>query len=657
MVVAMGGTGLDSAPEGEQRGAPIPKLQGSKVAAWASHIRSRLLFLVIDAVGISVAYGVAEVTYFRDAPPSHYWRHFAAFLVVALVVQLVANHLFGLYGRIWRHAGIEEARQVVMAAAAALAILLVVRLLPGRLERVPLQVVLIGCTFTTMAMGALRFHSRLFAWQRGARRVGLRVGVIGSRDAGAAAVREMLRSPGAGLVPVAVFDDDGRGHGLSLLGVPVVGGIEDIPAAAGRYMIQQVLLAIPNPSSELVERALQASKEAGVTVKILPSVRDLVAGSKHSGIARRAREPNIEDLLGRRSVSTDLRAVEQSLAGRRVLITGAGGSIGSEIARQVAEFKPSHLVLLDHDETHLHDMAGDISFPCEQVLADVSDRASIFETFLHHRPEIVFHAAAHKHVPMLENHPVEAAKVNIFGTLNVVQASAAVGTSRFVLISSDKAVRPVGVMGASKRVSEHIVLAHCPDGGAYSVVRFGNVLGSRGSVIPTFTRQIAAGGPITVTDPRMTRFFMSVQEAVQLVLQASVLSNGGEIFMLEMGDPIRILDLAERMVRLSGYEAGDADIPISIVGLRPGEKLHEELNAPDEEVLGTAHPAIRLLLPAGPPPVEVCAGMPSLQQATARRDAALVRELIFDLANSPESAEGTMDTMSSAGAGSDHIPA
>jgi FlaA1/EpsC-like NDP-sugar epimerase len=589
--------------------------------------------MVLDSVAVVAAYGVAEVTYFRSQPPAAYWRHFALFLVLALVIHLGANGVFGLYGRIWRYAGIEEARQVLLSALAAFVVLLLGRPLWRLvdLERVPLQVIFVGCAFVTMAMGALRFQSRLFAWQRGTHRVGLRVAVIGSRDAGAEAIREMLRTPVAGLVPVAVFDDDGRGHGLSLIGVPVVGGIEDIPAAAGRYTIQQVLLAIPNPAPGLVERALRASEAAGVAMKILPSVRDVAAGDEHTVPVRQAREPRIEDLLGRTAVSTDLNAVRRSITGQRVLITGAGGSIGSEIARQVAEFNPARLLLLDHDETHLHDVSLILPGPSEQLLVDVSDRAAVFEALLHHRPDVIFHAAAHKHVPVLEAHPVEAVNVNVYGTQNIVQAAAAAGTKRFVLISSDKAVRPISVMGASKRVAEEVVLAHAPDGAAYSVVRFGNVLGSRGSVIPTFARQIAAGGPITVTDPRMTRFFMSVEEAVQLVLQASVLSQSREIFMLEMGEPVRILDLAQRMIRLSGHEEG-TEIPIRMIGRRPGEKLHEELEGPDEQAFPTSHPFIRRLVPANGSPDEVVEGLRTMREAAVRRDGSLVRDLLFTMA-------------------------
>ncbi len=601
------------------------------MAMRASRIRSRLVFTLLDAICVAAGYGLAEVIYFRDKPPANYWRDFATFLLLFLVVTLVANHVFGLYDRMWRHAGAEEARQLVLSAAVTASLLLVLAPLlhMAGIKHVPDAVLVVGCMFATAGMGVLRFHSRLFAWQRGSRRVGLRVAVVGSRDSGAAVVREMLRSPGAGLVPVAVFDDDTRSHGLSMMGVPVVGGIDDIPGAASRYTIQQVLLPIPDPPPELVERVLLACDDAGLTMKVLPGVRSLVNGDHPVSTLRHAREPRIEDLLGRTPVPIDLDTVRRSLEGKRVLVTGAGGSIGSEICRQVAELDPASLVLLDHDETHLHDAAATVTIPCVQVLADITDRPALLEVFRRHRPEVVFHAAAHKHVPVLEHHPTEAAATNVFGTINVVEAATEVGAERFVQISTDKAVRPSSVMGASKRIAEQVLLSRSPAGGSYCAVRFGNVLGSRGSVIPTFNRQIASGGPVTVTDAQMTRFFMSVEEAVQLVLESSVLSDGGgEVFMLDMGEPVRILDLARRMIQLSGYRVGE-DIPIRVVGMRPGEKLEEELRSPDEEVLDTQHPYINQLIPVAAPLGTLESGLEELRQAVAGRDAERVRHLLF----------------------------
>jgi FlaA1/EpsC-like NDP-sugar epimerase len=651
--------GPDEASRGEYQipgSSPSTDRASTNVAVRASRIRSRLVFTFIDAMCVFIGYGLAEIAYFRDKAPGLYWQHFTPFLGLVLILTLIANHVYGLYGRMWRHAGAEEARQLVLSAATVVSLLIVAYPLGrmARIELVPVAVIVVGCMFATAGMGVLRFHSRLFAWQRGSRRVGLRVAIVGSRDAGAAAIREMLRSPGAGLVPVAVFDDDPRAHGLSMLGVPVVGSIDDIPESASRYTLQQVLLAIPNPPPELVQRVLHNCETAGLTMKVLPVVSDLVDGTSHMASLRQAREPRIEDLLGRTPVPIDLATVRRSLAGRRVLVTGAGGSIGSEICRQVAELEPDLLVLLDHDETHLHDTAATVLIPCQQALVDINDRSAVFEAFETFRPEVVFHAAAHKHVPVLEDHPIEAAQTNVFGTLNVVEAAVEVGTQRFVQISTDKAVRPSSVMGASKRMAEQIVLSRSPLGASYCTVRFGNVLGSRGSVIPTFTRQIATGGPVTVTDPRMTRFFMSVQESVQLVLESSVLSDGGgEVFMLEMGEPVRILDLAERMIRLSGYEVG-TDISVHIVGIRPGEKLDEELRTPEEEVRTTYHPYINQLIPITAPPDEFDADLEQLREAAARRDPESVRKLLFSVAAVDESARfGHVDEVDEGAGGRD----
>lgn len=620
-----GGATGDSGPQGQVK---------PSVAVRASRVRSRLVFTMLDGLCIVAGYSFAEVAYFRYKAPSHYWQHFTSFLAVALIVTFLANHVFGLYGRMWRHAGAEEARQLLLSASVVICLLLAFYPVGRglRIELVPATVIVIGCMFATAAMGMLRFHSRLFAWQRGSRRVGLRVAVVGSRDAGASAIREMLRSPGAGLVPVAVFDDDARAHGLSMLGVPVVGSIADIPDAAHRYTLQQVLLTIPDPHPELVERVLQACDVADLTMKVLPGVSHLVNGSGPSASLRQAREPRIEDLLGRTQIPIDLETVRRSLCGRRVLVTGAGGSIGSEICRQVAQLEPSMLVLLDHDETHLHDTAATIPVPCEQALVSICDRSAVFDAFSRFQPEVVFHAAAHKHVPVLERYPIEAATTNVIGTLNVVEAATQFGTQRFVQISTDKAVRPSSVMGASKHLAEQIVLSRAPGGSSYCTVRFGNVLGSRGSVIPTFSRQIAKGGPITVTDARMTRFFMSVEEAVQLVLESSVLSDGGgEVFMLEMGEPVRILDLAQRMIRLSGYQV-DTDIRIEFIGIRPGEKLDEELRKPEETVLTTQHPYIHQLVPITAPPDEFSVGLQQLRDAIDQRDPDLVKTLLFTVA-------------------------
>ena len=607
-----------------------------RLSVLATKVRSRLVFILLDTAIILAAYGLAEVASLRDRAPADYMHKLLVFLAVTLTVQLIANWCFGLYGRIWRHAGIEEARNIVLSCLSTLVVLTALYPLgfAEHITRVPFLVLPLGCLLTMLGIGVLRFHSRLLGWQRANRGMGLRVGVIGSRDAGAAVVRGMLRNPSAGLFPVAVFDDDRRTHGYSLMGVPVVGSIDDIPAAVAKLQIQQVLLAIPDPSTALVERCVRLTEEAKSVLKIVPDLQQLVGSvSAPSVSVRAARETRIEDLLGRHEVVTNLAAVRSALEGRRVLVTGAGGSIGSEICRQVSGFNPDVLIMLDHDETHLHDVGQLADCKSEQVLADIAHRDAVFEVFSRWQPEVVFHAAAHKHVPILETHVVEAVRTNVLGTKNVLEAAAEFHAEHFVFISTDKAVAPASVMGATKRVGEQLLLAYAPEGKQYCAVRFGNVLGSRGSVIPTFSRQIAAGGPVTVTDPHMTRFFMSVEEAVQLVLQSAVLADRGDVYMLEMGEPVSILDMAKRMIRLSGLHPG-TDIPIRIIGPRIGERLHEQLHSPSERLVATEHPSVLRLersLPDRSESDRLQIGLAELSLAVTDRNEVRSRRLLFDM--------------------------
>ncbi|MDQ4130911.1 MAG: polysaccharide biosynthesis protein [Actinomycetota bacterium] len=607
--------------------APQRETRWARLASQVVRARTDLPLAFLDC-GIAVAaYTGLLLIRFDGLVPAKYARNFPFFLAVAVVAHLLANWGFGLYGQMWRHASVQEARAVVLAGMSATCALAVL-FLSGRNQQ-PLSVVLLGGGTTMMLVGGVRFQSRLFAFRRNA---GLprpsRVAVMGAGDSGAAIVRDMLRSPEAGLVPVAVLDDDPRKQGRSLHGIPIIGGLGSVAKAVERYGADQALLAIPSADGELVRTIARAADDARITLKVLPSVSELVTGRVS---VRDVRDVQITDLLGRNQVSTDLEAVRAILHDQRVLITGGGGSIGSEIARQVADCDPALLLLLDHDETHLYDASSDLDKGAVQLLADVRDRDLVDRLFSVQRPDVVFHAAAHKHVPLLESHPCEAIATNILGTLNVIDAARRHGVGRFVLISTDKAVRPTSVMGASKRIGEQIVLSRCEPGLRYCAVRFGNVLGSRGSVIPRFMRQIEEGGPITVTDPRMTRFFMSTSEAVQLVLQAAVFSQGGEVFMLDMGEPVRILELAERMIRLSGRNVG-TDIPIRITGVRPGEKLTEELRAPDEPTFPTPHPSILALHPPLLDPTVLTRAIERLAQLARDRDDAWAAREILEVA-------------------------
>lgn len=616
--------------------------------AWYQPIASRFLRVIarrmrndaplalLDTILVVVAYGSIFVVRFDLAVPQRYWSGFRTFLPLAVLVHLLCNWRCGLYGQMWRHASLQEACRVIAASTIAMVALSLITVVG---PDVPLSVNVFGAFLATMLLGGIRFQYRLFALRRGeSQPTGLRVLVIGAGETAASVVREMTRNTNANLLPVALLDDDPRTHNRLIGRVRVVGGIDRLEEAVAHFDIDQALLAIPSADQELVRRVSNSAASAGVALKVLPPVQEMLGGAVS---VRDARDVRIEDLLGRKQVTTDLDGVRRALHGRRVLITGAGGSIGSEIARQVAACDPRLLLMLDHDETHLHDASAQLNMRTHQLLADVRDRSRVFELFAQWRPEVVFHAAAHKHVPLLEEHPCEAVLTNVIGTRNVVSAAARAGVDRFVFISTDKAVHPSSVMGASKWMGEQIVLSNAAAGSRYCAVRFGNVLGSRGSVIPTFVRQISAGGPVTVTDPRMTRYFMSTPEAVQLVLQASTFAQGGEVFMLEMGEPANILELAQRMIRLSGRTVG-RDIDIQIVGVRPGEKLTEELRSPDEEAFSTPHPSIVRLHPQLASSAELAACIDDLSVLVEHRQESRVTDILLSVSNQPTVLKGIL---------------
>ena len=593
---------------------------GLAVARAASRVPADLSLALLDCFVVFAIYTVLLVLRFDLDVPSDYWDRFLVFLPVAMVVHLIANRVWRTYGHMWEHASVEEARRLLLAGVSSEIALLAIFVWPTR-YRLPLSVLLVGPLLATIVMGALRFQSRLFAFRRASDRgPGLRVAVVGAGVGGAAAVREMRRNNPLGLIPVAVIDDDIKIRGRSLSGVPIIGGIDELERIVRDLEVHQVLFAISRAEPEVAERVAAGASAAGVPVKVVPRLADLVRGRAS---LRDVRDLRIDDLLGREQVEIDFEMVKALLAGRRVLVTGGGGSIGAEIARQVASFDPAELVILDHDETHLHDAAQGLPATTRQVLADIRDRLVLQQIFADLRPDIIFHAAAYKHVPILETHACEAADTNVLGTVNVVDASVRCGAERLVSISTDKAASPSSVMGASKWLAEQVVLFRTPPGRRFCAVRFGNVLGSRGSVIPTFQRQIAAGGPVTVTDARMTRYFMSTREAVSLVLQAAASEDRG-VLMLEMGKPVNILTLAEDMIRLCGHEVHE--IGIEFTGARPGEVFVEEMSGPGEDIERTAHPAIVAVRPVELPPEELEDVLSGLADAVTHGDHARARE-------------------------------
>ena len=551
----------------------------------------------LDLAVVFFAYLGPLVLRFDGSVPGIYWDRFRIFLPAVIALHLATNALFGLYGEIWRYASVQEARRVILAGLSAGGFIVGLSVWMRTGDRLlPLSVMILGTILSLIGFGALRFQSRLFGFRRRTTEPGRsQVLIVGAGEAGAIVLKDIQRNPGLRLTPVGLVDDDPRKVGLRIHEVRVLGRLADLPSILSSIQVDQVLFAIPSAKAQILRDVAATCETAGVAVRVLPSVRETVGGRV---TARDIRDLRIEDLLGREQIQTDLDAVKALLQGKRVLVTGAGGSIGSEIVRQVASFEPAALTLLDHDETHLHDVMTDLEGDLEVgiALADIRDRERMLAVFRRYNPEVVFHAAAHKHVPLLETHPEEAILTNVVGTANVADAALVTGVKTFVLISTDKAINPSSIMGITKWLAEELIQSLQNGGPVYCAVRFGNVLGSRGSVIPTFIRQIERGGPVTVTDSSMIRFFMSVQEAVQLVLQAAAQSRGGEVFTLDMGEPVRILDLAEKVIRMSGRVPG-TDVAIEIVGPRPGERLQEIALDPDEDVIPSAHPSIMISRP------------------------------------------------------------
>ena len=424
--------------------------------------------------------------------------------------------------------------------------------------------------------------------------------IVGAGDAGQLVVKEMQRSPALGYTPIGLLDDDPRKRNLRLHGVRVLGTTADLEHVIRDRRPDEVLIAIPSASGELRARIVETARALDVPVKTLPSLSDLVSGD--ADLARQLRPVEVEDVLGREPVEVDFTSIAEYLRGEVVLVTGAGGSIGSELCRQIARIGPGKLVLLDHAEPALFEIERELVRErgfraAAAVVGDVRDPVKLRQVFDKYRPGVVFHAAAYKHVAMMEANPLEAVRNNTLGTRVVADVAVEYGAKRFVLVSTDKAANPKTVMGQSKALAEWIVetWGHRADVTTrFVAVRFGNVLGSSGSVVPIFRRQIARGGPVTVTHPEMTRFFMTIPEAVQLIVQAGAIGGRGQVYVLDMGEPVRIVDLAEKMIRLSGKEPG-REIAIEFVGPAPGEKLHEELVGDGETVTPSQHPKIDLI--------------------------------------------------------------
>ncbi len=565
--------------------------------------RNHILQVVFDIIVVNAAWFGSLVLRFDGRIPYTYLHHAYRIALVVTVIRIGVFLFFRLYQSLWSYSSIPEFFLVGKAVTLSTLIIWFFALSAQSLHMLPFPtpkaIGIIDWLLNILGLGGWRFAIRfrrewVISRSNAKNAVKKRLLIIGAGEAGSIIIREIFKELPSNYLTVGFIDDDPCKQGHSLHGIPILGTRKDIPRLIQQYDIEEIIIALPSASRQDIREILAMCQQATAHILMVPPVTEIIRGTVSM---KQLRDVQIEDLLGREPVRVDLAAIAQYLNKERILITGAGGSIGSEICRQVARFQPEVLLLLGRGENSIFEIEQELTanfpqLPKISIIADIRDRAKLIQVFETYHPTVVFHAAAHKHVPLMELAPDEAVKNNVFGTKNLAELADEYKCKRFVLISTDKAVNPSSVMGATKRVAELIIQdLSTRSRTKFMAVRFGNVLGSRGSVIPFFRNQIARGGPITVTDPEITRYFMTIPEASQLVIQAGALGQGGEIFILDMGEPIKIVDLARELIRLSGF-APDKDIKIEFTGLRPGEKMYEELMTSEEGVRTTRHERI-----------------------------------------------------------------
>ncbi len=613
-------------------------------------LNRRMIIVFHDLIMVALAWLLAYLIRYNFALPNDQWIILWRSLAIVVLVQGMASWRFGLYQGVWRFASIPDLWNIIRAVflgalAAGLALFLV-----NRLEEIPRSTLILYPVFATFLLGAPRALYRMWkdhslSFHKAGKRK--RVLIIGAGRAGEMLARDMRRDDD--YFPVGFLDDSRRWQGAKVHGLPVLGVVDDLPAVVEDLAADVVVIAIPSATAAQMQRIVEHCEKLGVPFRTLPRMGSMFAGQP---TMREVREVAIEDLLGREQVFLDWRSISNSVAGKAVLVTGAGGSIGSELCRQIARLAPSKLIAFERSEFNLYGIELELrrAFPelvLEAQLGDITDAVAVEHTLSKHRPQIVFHAAAYKHVPLLQGQPREAVRNNVQGTRTLALAADKFACETFVMISTDKAVKPSNVMGATKRVAELLCQALSRRSSMRLItVRFGNVLGSAGSVVPLFQKQIEAGGPLTVTHPEITRYFMTIPEACQLIMQAGVMGKGGEIFVLDMGQPVKIVYLAEQMIRLSGKVPG-RDIQIVFTGLRPGEKLYEELFYEQERLNKTGHNKILL---AHSLPVDwerLNRLVDSLEQSSNVYDEAaqrlLLRELVPELTESGQEQQQPSD--------------
>ena len=552
---------------------------------------------VLAALDSIIVLTTVYISYFTLNPGFQIFEN--PMLLVTSLTLLISHHVFAsiykLYNKVWEYASVGELVAIVKAVTFTIIVAAIIQKLG--FHNIYVRALMITWMLHVLLIGGSRFSWRMFRDNFMTKQKDVkRTLIVGAGAGGTMVARQLLSNHGIDLKPVAFIDDDPKKYRLEILGISVVGDSGHIKEAVEKYKIENIVIAIPSLGQKELNRIFEECAKTNAKTQIIPKLEDLMTGKV---TVNQFRDVQVEDLLGREPVELDIAGISEIVTGKTVLVTGAGGSIGSEICRQICKFNPSKIVLVGHGENSIYLIDMELRRTYQNqieivpVIGDVQDRKRIFEVMEEHRPFVVYHAAAHKHVPLMEYNPREAVKNNIFGTKNVAEAADSFGVHTFVLISSDKAVNPPNVMGATKRFAEMIIQSLAPNSNTkFVAVRFGNVLGSRGSVIPLFKKQIHAGGPVTVTHPEMTRYFMTIPEASRLVIQAGSLARGGEVFVLDMGVPVKIVDLAKNLIKMSGYTI--EEIGIDFTGLRPGEKMYEELLNENEVHPEQVYPKIHI---------------------------------------------------------------
>jgi FlaA1/EpsC-like NDP-sugar epimerase len=584
--------------------------------------KQKFLFLISDIVLISLSVILAFIVRFEGPIPHRYFLNIKGLIFFSILFTIPIFYFFKLYFFSWAYVSAEELISLIKATVLSFLLLTATyfvlrdhRLFSG----FPRSTLFITYFFIFILCGGLRFAKRIYfqIFPKGKREEKVNVLIVGAGDLGEQILRTIKSLPKSQYFPVGFVDDDLAKQGVLIHGLKVLGKIKDIPKIAKENLIEEMIIALPFGSKKIRE-AVELGRKAKIKkIKILPSIGDLISGEVPLA---RLKEIEVEDLLGREPIVLDKKLIADFLKGKIVLITGAAGSIGSELSKQIASFSPSLLLILDQDETGIFNLFNELreKFPklkISSLICDIRDEEKVKKIFGEFKPEVVFHAAAYKHVPLMEENPDEAVKNNIFGTETIAKAALENGTEKFIFISTDKAVNPTSVMGATKRIGEMICQVLNKKGKTKFIsVRFGNVLDSRGSVIPIFKQQIKSGGPVTVTHPEMKRYFMLNSEACLLVMEAGAIGKGGEVFVLDMGKPIKILDLAKEMIKLAGFEP-DKEIPITFIGPRPGEKLFEEILTAEEGTFATKYQKILIAKLKEPEEEKLKKGLEELKTA------------------------------------------